>query len=158
MRREQSILLFILLFPVCISCSSSIEKQRLEDSIIALDKLIKPEMIYVVLEQSGCGTCLYKADEFFEDYSKDTRVTFVFTGFISEKRLHLKYDLADSATNVLIDRNSEFFRNNAQLDYPSILYFENSNLESYEVAGTDNFSAYARLIGHLNEKVESFQK
>lgn len=66
--------LFLL---VSVSCTNSGEKQGLEKSINNLQDQSTSNMIYVVLEQSGCSTCLYKADEFFESYRNHENLMFV---------------------------------------------------------------------------------
>lgn len=149
MKRISYQFLFITL--ICIvSCSNNQERDGLENSVKILSD--NDDITYLVLEQSGCSTCLYKADEFFKEFRHNMDMIYIFTGYTSEKRLRLKYGMTGQESNIIIDKNSEFYRNNVQLGYPSILYFENGSLAEYEVAKTSNFAAYDRLAFNLQER------
>lgn len=144
-------LLFIGSLSLAISCNGPY-KESFEKAIQDIhEQDIIDKTIFVVMEQSGCTTCLYKADEFYSEYANQgyQDLKFIFTGYSSEKRLRLKYDLKKSQSNILLDSTSIFYKNNLRLEYPSILYFENNRLIEYEIGSPDNFKAYTELVDIL---------
>jgi hypothetical protein len=131
------------------ACTNNVEKNNLSAALTDLSLGDAPRLV-LVLEQSGCSTCLYKADEFFLENKVNENILYVFTGHSSLKRLKLKYDITGNEPNIIIDHDAHFYRNNVQLDYPSIIYLNEGKIERYELGSSDNFSAYSRLFAELN--------
>jgi tRNA(His) 5'-end guanylyltransferase len=137
------------------SCSTKPYKDNFENSInevVTIDHNSNSDNIYLIIEQSGCTTCLYKADEFYFEY-KDQKIDnlfFIFTGYASYKRLRLKYGIKGNENNIFIDSASVFYTNKVRLEYPSIVYFNSEIVRDYEIASPDNFQAYTALIDFLN--------
>ena len=149
--KPTSLLLILLLLAIVVlsSCSREGRGQFFEKSIMELLEKAPDNQIYLVMEQQSCNTCLYKADRFFNQHRDHGQITYVFAGYHSKKHVKLKYGLDGDESNILFDEASIFFKNNVQLKYPSILYFENGSITEHEVATSDNFSAYDRLEGYL---------
>lgn len=148
MKLTKSLLLGIVV--LCLAaCTNDAEKNNLNAALTDLN-LGDDQRLVLVLEQSGCSTCLYKADEFFLENRDNENILYVFTGYSSMKRLKLKYDITGNEPNIIIDHDAHFYRNSVQLDYPSIIYLNQGKIERYELGSSDNFSAYSRLFAELN--------
>ncbi|MFT6872665.1 MAG: tRNA(His) 5'-end guanylyltransferase [Roseivirga sp.] len=150
--RKLSILILLVIIAACGKPFDS--KFELAINQLLSDSGHGSETVYLIMEQSGCTTCLYKADEFYfsNKNEKIEHLKFVFTGYSSLKRLRLKYGISEKDENIIIDSTSVFYKNNVRLEYPSILYFTSSKLKDYEIVGTDNFKAYSFLKDYLNSK------
>ncbi|MGW8121383.1 hypothetical protein ACV07N_01890 [Roseivirga echinicomitans] len=143
-----SLLMLILGVTILMGCENAEQRNNLQQAINDL-KVSESFNIVLVMEQAGCTTCLYKANEFFEDNRSEQKILYVFTGYHSLKQMKLKYNLTGNEKNILFDHKSVFYKNKVQLDYPSILYLSDRAIVDYEIAGIDNFSAYSRLRSEI---------
>lgn len=134
--------IIILLF-IMLSCNN----ERLEMYNELLDVInVKDETKYLlILDQSGCSTCLYKADEFYFQNSNRKDVMYLFTGFVSQKHIKLKYKILNDAPNVYIDIDNIINKYNLKIDYPALLEVRKGKVQSVIIMKPDNFKEYSNL-------------
>ena len=125
---KRNILIIYTVIIACVFSCSDIQKNQFQKAINEMN-LPKGTEYVLVLEQSGCSTCLYKANRFFEENRTNKNVVYIFNGFISLKNIKLKYKISGTEVNMKLDTGAVFYRNKARIEYPTILYLSNGEIE-----------------------------
>jgi len=71
----------------------------------------------VIMPRVGCGSCIYKSEQFFKKHLNSTKVLFIFTKIDNQKKLNIEIGRESlNRENVFLDKKNAFIKS----------YFEDS--------------------------------
>lgn len=134
----------ILLYCVIVSIILTSCRGMLNDFDLTANEIFPDikdgSVVYVVvIPNQGCGGCITRAEEFYNENKYAKNIKYIFTNIVSVKILNNKVDINDDNTFIDLDNNIiKTLPSDAKI-YPSVIEYKNGKpVDIYYQSPTDN--------------------